>query len=326
MLRSSNSVRGQNQATSSIYDYKTLDEMVMRTTSADTLYQRVVAYNHEPNKYNQKLKTLLPNNTPEFSLLSSLSSISLYDVIIEGKWKFRTCDDDHLRFKLMGIDNLVYVCHDIMNKTLQVINSKQKKQEISSSCCEKWPIVNVDTFKNLTDADRAVLHRAHIFALMTIIFEAASRSVAVSQSISSRNEVSEHINNQQSSSQCDKHPKISYETAFRHLINNPDNQLLRVALHISLITSHSRMDLQQLGEKLGVTKSHFDMGSIKDSTKTFQDLIKLLRDRKLKRDREQQTVDTNKLPYKPKKKRGLNANVSGTKFAVGKLLLLSLHG
>jgi hypothetical protein len=79
------------------------------------------------------------------------------------------------------------------------------------------------------------------------------------------------------------------------------------------------MDLQQLGEKLGVKKSHFDMGSIKDSTNTFNDLIKLLREQKLKREREQQLVDIHKLPYKPRKKRGLNANVSGTKFAVGKL-------
>jgi hypothetical protein len=81
------------------------------------------------------------------------------------------------------------------------------------------------------------------------------------------------------------------------------------------------MDLQELGEKLGVKKCYFDMGSIKDSTKTFQDLIKLLREQKLKREREQQSVDIQKLPYKPKKKRGLNANVAGTKFAVGMLIL-----
>ncbi|CAF3166961.1 unnamed protein product [Rotaria socialis] len=317
MLRSSNSVRGQHQSTSSIYDYKTLNEMVMRTTNTSTSNEQSVIDNHEPNKYIQPVKTSLADESLCVSLQSMLSTtISLCEVIIEGNWRFRAYEDDQFRFKSMGIDNLVYICHDIMNKTLGMIKLKQQNQRISSSSCKPWPIVNVDNFEKLTDVDRAILNRAHVYALMTIIFEATSSSISMSQQICYKDEVVEHINNEHSVSKSHNYPKVSYETAFRHLIHTPDNQLLQVALHASLITGHSRMELQELGEKLGVKRHHFDMGSIKDSTKTFQDLIKLLREQKLKREREQQYVDTNKLPYKPKKKRGLSANVSGTKFAV----------
>ena len=105
----------------------------------------------------------------------------------------------------------------------------------------------------------------------------------------------------------------------------PDNPLLQIAVHASLLTSHSRMDLQNLGEQLGVKKGQFDMCLIRDSIQHFQDFIKFLREEKFKQEREQQTVDTNKLPYKPRKKRGLNANVSGTKFSAGKLLFSLLQ-
>ncbi|CAF0873151.1 unnamed protein product [Rotaria sp. Silwood1] len=316
MLRSPNSVRGQHQPTSSIYDYKTLNEMEMRTTSARTSDQPSKMDSQESYRYNETLKKSFADQSLHFPLSRMLSNISLYEIIIEGKWKFRAYEDDHFRFKSMGIENLVYICHDIMHKTLEIIKLKQRNQQTSSSNCEPWPIVNLDTFKTLTDADRTYLNRSHLLALMTIIFEATSTREFMSESVRIWDEASEHNNHQHSFSKSHNQPKISYEIAFRHLIHTPENQLLQIALHVSLITGHSRMDLQQLGEKLGVQRNHFDIGSIKDSTKAFQNLIKLLREQKLKREREQQYVDINKLPYKPKKKRGLNANVSGTKFAV----------
>ncbi|CAF1217391.1 unnamed protein product [Rotaria sp. Silwood1] len=316
MLRSPNSVRGQHQPTSSIYDYKTLNEMEMRTTSARTSDQPSKMDSQESYRYNETLKKSFADQSLHFPLSRMLSNISLYEIIIEGKWKFRAYEDDHFRFKSMGIENLVYICHGIMHKTLEIIKLKQRNQQTCSSNCEPWPIVNLDTFKTLTDADRTYLNRSHLLALMTIIFEATSTREFMSESVRIWDEASEHNNHQHSFSKSHNQPKISYEIAFRHLIHTPENQLLQIALHVSLITGHSRMDLQQLGEKLGVQRNHFDIGSIKDSTKAFQDLIKLLREQKLKREREQQYVDINKLPYKPKKKRGLNANVSGTKFAV----------
>jgi hypothetical protein len=308
MIRSPNGLLDQHQTPSSVYNYKTLNEVIMRPTSVRTSYQTSVISNNESDKNNQILKKLLTEQP-----LHSLSNISLNEILIEGQWKFRGHDDDHLRFKLMGIENLVYICHDIMNKTREII---KLQQQIPLPSCESWPLVKLDIFKTLTDADRANLNRAHIFDLMTIVYEAASTNASISQLVRIWREVSQH-----KLSIYQTQPKISYETAFRHLIHTPDNQLLQIALQASLITGHSRMDLQQLGEKLGVKRCQFDMGSIKESTKTFQDLIKLLREQKGKREREQPSVDINKLPYKPKKKRGLNANVSGTKFGVGKFLL-----
>jgi len=320
MLRSSNILLDQQQPPSSVYNYKTLNEMVMRPTSAKTSsHQSSVTSNNESNKNNQTLRRLLADQPFQSSLPRMLSNISLHEIIIEGEWKFRRNENDHLQFKSMGVENLVYICHDIMNKTREIIKLNQQKRETSSSNCELWTLVKLDTFKTLTDADRAHLNHAHILDLMTIVFEAASTSASMSQLIRIWREASEHMNHRHRFSTCYQQPKISYETAFRHLIHTPDNQLLQIALHASLITGHSRMDLQQLGERLGVKRDHFDMGSLKDSTKTFPDLIKLLREQKLKREREQQSIDIHKLPYKPRKKRGLNANVSGTKFPVGML-------
>ena len=320
MLRSPNSLLDQHQTPSSVYNYKTLNETVTRPTSVRTSYQSSVIYNNESDKNNQTLKRTHIDQPVQPLLSRMLSNISLNEIIIQGQWKFRGTDEDHLRFKSMGIENLVYVCHDIMNKTREIIKSKQ---QIALSSCESLPLVKFDIFNALTDSDRANLNRAHIFDLMTIIYEATSTHASISQLVRIWREASQHMNKKHHFSTSHTPPKISYETAFRHLIQTPDNQLLQIALHASLITGHSRMDLQELGEKLGVKKSQFDMGSIRDSIKPFPDLIKLIREQKGKREREQQSVDINKLPYKPKKKRGLNANVSGTKFAVGKLFLFS---
>lgn len=324
MLRSSNGLLGQHQPPSSVYNYKTLNQMVIRPTIIRTSHQSSVISNNESDKNNQTLKKLLADQPLHSPLSRMLSNISLDEIIIEGQWKFRGNENDNLRFKLIGIENLVYICHDIMNKTHEIIKLKQhQQQQISLLSCEPWTLVKVNTFKILTDADRAHLNRAHILDLMTIVFEATSTSASISQLVRIWREASKHINHQYRSSTSYKQPKISYETAFRNLIHTPDNQLLQIALHASLITGHSRMDLQELGEKLTIKPCPFDMGSIKDSTKAFQDLIKFLREQKLKREREQQSVDIHKLPYKPKKKRGLSANVSGTKFAVGTLFLFS---
>lgn len=316
MLRSSNSLLDQHQPPSSVYNYKTLNEMVMKPTG-------IRISNNESDKNNQTLKKILIDRPLHSPLSRMLSNISLDEIIIEGQWKFRGNDNDQLRFKLMGIENLVFICHDIMKKTQDIIKLKQDKI-ISSISYDSLPLVKVNNFKNLTDADRAHLNRAHILDLMTIVYEATSTSASISQLVRIWREASKHINHQYRSSTSSNQPKISYETAFRHLIHTPDNQLLQIALHVSLITSHSRMDLQELGEKLTIKPCPFDMGSIKDSTKAFHDLIKFLREQKIKREREHQFVDIHKLPYKPKKKRGLTANVSGTKFPVG-MFFFYLH-
>jgi hypothetical protein len=296
--------------------------MVTRPTSARRLNQPSVKFNSKSNKNNKTLKKLpaIQSSQPTLSRMST--HISLNDLIIDGEWKFEENDNDYLQSQLTGIENLVHICYDIMNKTQEIVRLKQQKERISFLSCELWLLVKLDTFKTLTDADRAVLNRAHIYDLMTIVFEAVSTSTSISQLVRIWREISEHINHQECLSKSHTQLRISYENAFRHLIHTPDNPLLQIALHASLITSHSRMDLQELGEKMGVKRCHFDVGLIKDSTQNFQDFIKLLREQKQKQEREQQSVDMNSLSYKPKKKRGLNANVSGTKFSAGKLFLL----
>ena len=294
--------------------------MEMSSTSTMAAHQSSLFRNYETNKHNQtSTKTLVDQSY--ISSCGLLSTVFLNELIIEGQWKFQKSEDDDLRLKSLGIENLVRTCHDIMSKTLEIIKAKQEKQGISSLTCAPWPIVNLDAFKKLTTVDRAILNHAHLLDLMTIIFEATSTSAPNSPCIDIRNEVSEPVNHQYQLSKSHCQLKMTYETAFRHLVHRPDDHILQVALHASLVASHSRIDLEQLGEKLGVNKYHFDMGSLKDSAKTFEILIRLLREQKSKQNHEHQSVDTNKLPYKPKKKRGLNANVSGTKFAVGRLFL-----
>lgn len=301
MLRSSNSIQEQHETSLGVYNYKTWKEMVTRPTS-----QRIL---HQSNKNNQ-------THTKQLAT----TQMSLNELIIQGQWTYRKHDDDYVKFKTMNIGNLVYICHDIMKKTQEIV---QFKEQTSVPHVEPLTIVKVDGYKTLTDAERAHLNRAHILDLMTIVFEATTTNASLSQLIRIWREVSQHLNRQTCLSTSQPPPKIAYELAFRHLIHSPDNQILQIALHASLITAHSRMDLQILGEKLGVKSSQFDVGSIRDSIDNFQHFIKILRDQKLKREREQQSVNIHKLPYKPRKKRGLNANVSGTKFAVGKLFLFS---
>ena len=303
--------------------------MVMRSSTDETSHQSTIPSNNDSHRsshhhHRQTLKQFLVDQPLHSSVPQMLSHVSLDEIVLEGRWKFRCNDNDQLRFKSMGVENLVYICHDIMNKTQEIIRLKQQKHQTCFSNFQLWTLVKIDHFKILTDADRAHLNRAHILDLMTIVFEATLTSTSISQLVRIWREASEHVNRRyRISTSHRQQPKISYETAFKHLIHTPDNQLLQIALHVSLITGHSRMDLQEFGEKLGVKRTLFDMGSIRDSTHAFTSLIKLLREQKLKREREQQTVDIHKLPYKPKKKRGLNANVSGTKFPVGKLLFFS---
>lgn len=250
-----------------------------------------------------------------------LNPISIRDLLVESEWTFRESANPSA-----GVEHLVHLCHDIMRKTKELVQAKHCEQRAPLHSCELWSSMRLNTYKSLTDADRAVLNRAQMLDLMTIVFEAATTSASISNLVRIWREASQHVTKREQEllPVAVYQPRISYENAFRHLIHSPDNALLQVALHAALLTSHSRMDLQDLGERLGVKKTQFDMGSIRDSTHNFQDLIKFLREQKTQ-EREQQTVDTNKLPYKPRKKRGLNANVSGTKFPAGSCRSLQLQ-
>ncbi|CAF4014313.1 unnamed protein product [Rotaria sp. Silwood2] len=346
MLRSSNNRLNYRQAPSSIENYKALNEFVMKSTSPRTSGQSHTAQNDKWNDDNRTLRKLVGdqplnpsqsrsrtleklvgdqplNPSQSRSRSSSAASLNssqsrlrsssvalLKSMVIEGQWRYQGHDDDRLRLKAVGIENLVPICHDIMNITLELTHQKQERQRKSPSTNFRWPIVKLDEFNQLTKTKKESLNRARLLNLMTIVYEAASTSASISQLVRIWREVTNCPKVYQPQTQ----PLISYEQAFQHLIHKPDNQLLEIALHASLINTQSQSDLQRLGEKLGVKKNQFDMGSIRNSTKAFQSLIKFLRELKLKQKEELQNINIKKLPYKSKKKQGLYANVAGTRF------------
>ena len=290
MLRTAATSLSQSQSSSSVYNYKTLHDIAIRP---------VVNVRASPHTSESKRSPSSKSSSSQMFVDPSLD-----DLLIRGQWKFRATHDDRLQFKARGIENLVYTCYDIMYQTREAITRKQATSNLSV-------VVQLDQYRRLTEAERTALSREHVFQLMTIVYDAASTRSSVSELIRIWREATPRL------PRSATHPKISHELAVRHLLQTPDNPLLQVALHASLIAGRSRMDLQEFGEKLGIRRHQFDMGSIKDSTRAFTEFLKFVREQKGKSDREQQAVNIQKLPYKPRKKRGLNANVFGTKFSVG---------
>ncbi|CAF3166581.1 unnamed protein product [Rotaria socialis] len=351
MLPSSNSRLKYRQIPSIIGNHEVLDELAMKPTSSRTSSQSPRTSNDKWNDDYRKLQrltadqSLIPSqirtssqspttrhekgNDDHRVLRKSIvdqqlnasqsrsrsrsrsSSInSLRSIVIEGQWKYQRHDDDRLRLKSIGIENLVAICYEIMNVTLETTHRKQKKTKKLSSTNFPWPIVELDEYKTLSNNDKISLRRAGLLNLVTIVYEAAWTSASISQLVRIWREASRSSKSTKTKIQ----PLMSYEHAFEHLIHQPDDKLLEIALHASLISSHSLSDLKRLGEQLGIRTHQFDMGSIQDSTKQFQNLIKFLREQKLEERRKQQFIDKNILPYEPKRKQGLYANVLGTKF------------
>ena len=278
-----------------------------------------------PNENNDRTLRRLLADQPFNPTSSRLSEqVSLKSVVIDGKWKYRGDHDDDLRLKSMGIANLVAICHDMMSETLEASSRMNEKRQKSPLRRESlWPIVKLEPFKKLTNAERTSLGRAHLLNLMTIVCEAASTSASISQLVRIWREASKHQSRPRRPQMPDQ-PPISYEIAFGHLIREPENELLRIFLHATLISSHSAKDLRRLGDQLGVQRNQFDMGSIRKSSEAFANLIDHLRRERLRQRQEQRRVDTYRIPYAPKKKRGLLANVSATKFPIGERFPLEI--
>jgi hypothetical protein len=318
--------RISRQSPSSHFDHdETVNESTMRPTSGRISRQSPRTHNDEwDDNKNQTLRKLVANQplNPSRSRSSSPGHVSLTSMVIEGKWKYRGHDDEHLRLKINGIENLVNICHDIMSKTYESINRKHEKLRKYPLTSQPWPIVKVDEYKKLTNTERTGLNRAKLLNLMTIVYEAASTSASISQLVRIWREVSEHNLHPRRSKSSQSRPTISYKDAFQHLIRTPDNQLLQIAVHASLISTQKQSKLQKIGDELGIRRNQFDMNSIRDSTEAFQYLIKLLRKQKLKQKQDEKYIDTKILPYERKKKRGLSANVSGTKFRLSKSTFL----
>ena len=288
---------------------------VMKSSSARTSRSSSTASSEESDNdmKNQTLRKFITGQS-----LNPARSRSLKSIVIEGQWKYREEENDRRRLKALGIEHLVNICQDIMRETSESIVRKKDKQKKLISTNESFSIVKLDKFKKLTDTERSSLRRAKLFDLMTIVYQATSTSTSISQLVRIWREASEHNLNRRASKKTESRPLISYEGAFQHLIRTPNDQLLRIALHASVLSTHNQSDLRRLGKKLAIDRHEFDIESIRDSSKAFEHLIQFLREQK----RKQKRIDTTRLLDKQKKKRGLYANVSGTRFRLSKFNLI----
>lgn len=316
----------QLQSPSNLYNYKILSEAGVRSTSARTSTNSVYSFHSGNSEKNHS--TLLTSSLSDRNINSSTrlsTPISLNDLIIDGRWSFRSTYDERLLFKAQGIENLVYTCYDILYKTRDLVD---RKKSIEMSISQMWSSIEFRFYETMTTNDRIHCSQKRILDLMTIVYQAATthstraKSKEIDDESNQALTTSENTNGKCSLTTLND-MKISHELAIKHLLKSTDGHLLSIAVHASMIAGSSRMDLQTLGDKYGVRRNQFDMGSLKDSTSAFQDFIRLLIEQKGKAEREQQTVDTKKLPCKPRKKRGLTANVCGTKFPVGKFFFSS---
>jgi hypothetical protein len=193
-------------------------------------------------------------------------------MVIEGKWKYQERGDDHLRFHTMKIENLVNICYDIMSKTYEIIKRKHENRRKSPSTSQPMTIVKLDAYKKLTNTDRAALKRAKVLDLMTIVYEAAATSASISELVRIWREAAEQSLHPRRVKSTHSRPSMSYDEAFRHLLRTSDNRLHQIAVHASLISTDSRSELQRLGEI--IRRNQFDIYSIRESSKGFQNLIK----------------------------------------------------
>ena len=310
MLRSSDRFFRPHQSPSSVYNCRTLNGIAIRSTNTRASQRSLVTHAIASKATHGTVSDSVGEPTPDsFSSVMSTSD-SLNEVLLEGQWKYRGNENDRSQFRSMGIDNLTDVCHDIMTRTRQSIQLKRDEQRFSS--------IDFHRLATGIDVERDSLARAQIYDLVVIVHEAARVHASISQLIRIWREARPRLHENRLSTTSSSHPRISYELALRHLIVSPNDLLLQIALHVSLVTGCSRMDLCQLGERLGVRRHQFDVSSIKDSSRDFQEFIKVLGEHKQREHREHNPVDTTRLPFRPRKKRGLTGNVSGTKFPVGR--------
>ncbi|UJR07694.1 hypothetical protein I4U23_011979 [Adineta vaga] len=316
MLRSPSS----RQSSLNVDNHKTLNELVMKSPMSRTprqLSSRQTDDFHEDDN-NRTLRKLMTNQPMNPSRVRSPSTTSLKSMVIDGHWKYRgndDDDDDQLRLRSFGIENLVRICHDMMKSKTEISHRKEDRRSKSPSTSNAWPIVKLGQYEKLTSADRSALHRAHLFDLMTIVYEATKTSATISELVRIWREASEHIRNpRQLKPSPESRPLLSYKQAFENLIRSPNDYLLQIVVHASLLGTHKQSDLLRLGDKLGIDRHEFDICSIRESFQTFQYLIQLLREKRLREKKEQQFIDKERLPYKRKRKQRLYANVSGTKF------------
>ena len=250
----------------------------------------------------------------------SSSRTSLTSMVIDGKWKYQASNDDHLRLSNLGIENLVRICLDVMNTTSELIKNRNDRREVSKSQHITWPLVKLDRFKKITGREEKSWRRPRLYNLMNIVHEAASTSASRSHLVGIWREVTEHHIRikYEARALLMRPPKISYPYAFDNLMQNPNDHLFKIATHAALINGRNAHELRTIGMNLGIERAEFDMKLIQNSAKAFDDLIHLLRKKTIEKRLEAIKIQYNLVPYEPKQKCGLQANVLSTKFPIGR--------
>ncbi|CAF1102310.1 unnamed protein product [Adineta ricciae] len=319
MLRSPKS----RQSALNVDNYRTLSELGMRSPTPTRTSHQLSSRQDDEDNNNRTIRKLVSHQPMNPSRNYTSSTTSLKSMVIDGRWKYRAndgSDDDNdevnrLRLQSLGIEHLVRVCHDIMKSKTEISHRKDDRRAKSPVTSNGLPVIRLDAYKKLTSADRSALNRAHLFDLMTIVYEAVSTDVSMAQLVRIWREASEHVRNPRPLERStESQPLISYVQAINQLIRTPNDHILQIAVHASLVTLRKRSDLLRLGNKLGIDKNEFDIRSIHTSFQAFQYMVKFLREQKLREKEEQQFIDRKRLPYKRRKKQGLHANVTGTKF------------
>ena len=106
--------------------------------------------------------------------------------------------------------------------------------------------------------------------------------------------------------------------AIDRLVRDPHDEIFQIGFHAALIGTHPTKDLRRLAKKLGVDQDQFDIRTIRESRQNFQDFIHFLRAQRLNQRRKRFQVQTDRISFKPKKKRDLHANVLDKRFPIGK--------
>ena len=278
MLRSPNS----RQSALNVDNYRTLSELGMRSPTSTRTSRQLSSRQDDEDDNNRTIRKLVSHQPMNPSRNYSSSTTSLKSMVIDGRWKYRVNDGsdddndevDRLRLQSLGIENLVRVCHDIMRSKTEISHRKDDRRAKSPVTSNGLPVIRLDAYKKLTSADRSALNRAHLFDLMTIVFEAASTDVSMGQLVRIWREASEQARKPRPLERStESQPLISYVQAINQLIRTPNDHILQIAIHASLVTVRKRSDLLRLGNKLGIDKNEFDIRSIHSSFQAFQYMV-----------------------------------------------------
>ncbi|CAF0727093.1 unnamed protein product [Didymodactylos carnosus] len=264
----------------------------------------------------------------------SPSATSLKSILIAGNWNSPTNSttmdpNEKYRLKVLGIENLVELCHDILQKTKSAVENRHVLQSRPSSSIKRLPSARLNVFTSLKENEITALKRSEMYNLMKIFHSASYSASTIGSLVSIWREVMEHYHYARRS----RNPKMTYETVIKqfsdtnqrtHLQKSQLLNLTQIMFHASM-TTRSKNEIKNIFERLKRDNpvinnllKKFDITMLKEDTVNFDEFLHLLSIIGNEHSKQQQLPRSfiEELPYRQKKKRGLIANVSGTKFNV----------